>query len=199
MLGFVLVQAKLDGTRSRKGTSPFSAFPKEKERGNVLTSPTKTLSLPEKPTGKLPTGINLKNRTIMPFKVKVRKKTLYFKKDKEVVYVATADRGDQIGPDKIASFVAKASGANEAQVKAILGTMVSSVLTWIEEGHSVRLGDLGSFVPNVTCKSSRNPDHIEIKRTKVIFYPSKEMAASIRRFNLSVENPYSSAKEPKNR
>ena len=128
----------------------------------------------------------------MPFKVKVKKKTLYFKKDKEVVYVATADRGDQIGPDKIASFVAK------AQVKAILGTMVSSVLTWVEEGHSVRLGDLGSFVPNVTCKSSRDPGKIEIKRTKVIFYPSKEMAASIRRFNLSVENPYSSAKEPKN-
>lgn len=133
----------------------------------------------------------------MPVKVKIRKRTLYFKENKEVVYVATADRGDQIGPDKIAHLVAKTAGANEAQVKAILGTLVDSVIAWVEEGHSVRLGDLGSFVPNVTCKSSRDPGKIEIKQTKLLFYPSQKFARKIRNITLSAENAYPSAKEPK--
>ena len=135
----------------------------------------------------------------MPVKVKIRKRTLYFKKNKEVVYVATADRGDQIGPDKIASLVAKTAGANEAQVKAILGTLVDSVIAWVEEGHSVRLGDLGSFVPNVTCKSSRDPGKIEIKQTKLLFYPSQKFARKIRNITLSSENTYPLAKEAGNR
>ena len=103
------------------------------------------------------------------------------------------------GTRPFSAFPKEKSGANEAQVKAILGTLVDSVISWVEEGHSVRLGDLGSFVPNVTCKSSRDPGKIEIKQTKLLFYPSQKFARKIRNITLSAENAYPPSKEPKNR
>ena len=134
----------------------------------------------------------------MPFRTKVKKKTLYLTKEKREVYVITADRGGGINADKIAAFVSRETGAREAQVKMILNSIVGSIITWLEEGHAVRVGDLGSFVPSVTCKSSDDPSKVEIKQKKLNFYPSKLLAEKIRGFNLTTENPYTFSTEQEN-
>ena len=71
----------------------------------------------------------------MPFRTKVKKKTLYFTKEKKEVYVITADRGGGINADKIAAFVSRETGAREAQVKMILNSIVGSIITWLAAAH----------------------------------------------------------------
>ena len=92
----------------------------------------------------------------MGVSVTVQKRVLKFTENEKTVYVAKAQRGDVIMPDKIAKYVAKDTGAPQAQVKMILDTLVESMMDWIEEGHGVKLGNFGSFMP--TAKSARAGD-----------------------------------------
>lgn len=128
----------------------------------------------------------------MPVNVKVRKRTLYFTEEKKEIYVAEADRGNVIGPDKIAELIAKDTGARPAQVKMILNTLTDSMIAWIEEGHGVKLGNFGSFMPSVKSASNEDPSKVGVKRTKLTFYPSKTLADKVREVNISTENPYNS-------
>lgn len=93
----------------------------------------------------------------MPLDVKIEKKTLNFTDDKKEVYVASADRNGVIDSDKIAQEVALDTGARPAQVKMILNTLNDRMLAWLEEGHGVRFGKLGSFLPSVRARAGRLP------------------------------------------
>ena len=124
--------------------------------------------------------------------VKVRKKVLHFTKEKKEIYVAQADRGDVIGPDKIAELIAKDTGARPAQVKMILNTLTDSMISWIEEGHGVKLGNFGSFMPSVKSASNEDPDKVGVKRMKLTFYPSKDLWKKVNEVAYSTENLLSS-------
>lgn len=126
----------------------------------------------------------------MPIQLITKKKTLHFTKEKKEVYVATPDRGDIITPDKIAQFVAQDTGARVAQVKMILNSLTNSMLAWIEEGHGVRLGNLGSFLPSVKCSSSENSDEVEVKKVKLTFIASKELREKVKNVKYNMENIY---------
>lgn len=124
----------------------------------------------------------------MGINVKVAKKVLHFTKEKKEIYVAKADRGDVIGPEKIAELIAKDTGARPAQVKMILNTLTDSMITWLEEGHGVKLGNFGSFMPSVKSASSENPDEVGVKRMRLTFYPSKDLYTKVGAISYSKES-----------
>ena len=134
-------------------------------------------------------------QTIMGLNLKVKKRVLNFTKEKKEVYVATPERGNTIDAEKIAELIAQDTGARPAQVKMILDTLIDSMMTWLEEGHGVQLGSFGSFMPSVKCKSSDDPDEVSVKRTKLVFYPSKELVARVGAISYSTENGYRTAED----
>lgn len=134
----------------------------------------------------------------MAVSVEVKKQVLHFTDDKKEIYVASADRGDVIDTDKIAQFVAQDTGARPAQVKMILSSLIDSMMSWIEEGHGVRLGNFGSFLPSVKSDSSENPDEVGVKRMRLSFRPTKELTTRLGRVSISIENAYKSGSSTDN-
>ena len=124
----------------------------------------------------------------MGMNVKIRKKILNFTKEKKQIYVAQADRGDVIDADKIAALIAQDTGARPAQVKMILNTLTDSMITWLEEGHGVKLGNFGSFMPSVKSDSSEDPNEVGVKRMRLTFYPSKDLSKRVGAISYSKES-----------
>ena len=124
----------------------------------------------------------------MGVNVKIRKRTLNFTEEKKQIYVAEADRGDVIDAKKIAQLIAQDTGARPAQVEMILNSLTNSMITWLEEGHGVKLGNFGSFMPSVKSASNEDPDKVGVKRLKLTFYPSKALWKRVNEVSYSTEN-----------
>ena len=124
----------------------------------------------------------------MGVNIKTQKKVLHFTQEKKEIYVAKVERGDVIGPDKIAELIAKDTGARPAQVKMILNTLTDSMITWLEEGHGVKLGNFGSFMPSVRSDSNEDPEKVGVKRMRLTFYPSKDLYTKVGAISYSKES-----------
>ena len=124
--------------------------------------------------------------------VKIRKRTLNFTEEKKQIYVAEADRGDVIDAKKIAQLIAQDTGARPAQVEMILNSLTNSMITWLEEGHGVKLGNFGSFMPSVRSASSEDPEEVGVKRVRLTFYPSKDLSKKVGSIGYSKESLKSS-------
>lgn len=80
---------------------------------------------------------------------------------------------------EVASRIAKRSTMHAADIKAVLSALEQTVGDALANGHSVRLGDLGSF--RLTCTAANGEDSPELVTTKnvdklrVRFTPSGTM------------------------
>ena len=134
----------------------------------------------------------------MPLDVKIEKRTLNFQEDKKEVFVAVPDRNGVIDTDKMARVIAKDTGARPAQVKMILTSLQDNMMEWLEEGHGVRFGGLGSFLPSVRSKSADNADDAEVKRVRITFMPSRELSRRVANISINTvsdEKPASGSTE----
>jgi predicted histone-like DNA-binding protein len=133
----------------------------------------------------------------MGVNVKIRKKVLNFTEEKKEIYVAEADRGDVIDAKKIAKLIAQDTGARPAQVEMILNSLTNSMITWLEEGHGVKLGNFGSFMPSVRSDSNEDPEKVGVKRMRLTFYPSKDLYTKVGAISYSKESlKYSEEETP---
>lgn len=121
----------------------------------------------------------------MPLEVKKTKRTLNYTNEKREVYVPSTVRHGVIESDKIAEEIAVDTGTRPAQVKMILNTLNDRIMAWLEEGFGVRLGKLGSILPSVRSKAGLTAEEAEVKRVRVIFYPSREMSNRVSKINIS--------------
>lgn len=121
----------------------------------------------------------------MPIDVKIEKRTLNFTKEKKEIYVASADRNGTIDTEKMAKVIAKDTGARPAQVTMILNSLVENMMDWLEEGHGVRLGTLGSLLPSVRSQSGETADEAGVKKVKVTFFPSRELSSRVANININ--------------
>lgn len=115
----------------------------------------------------------------MALDIKIEKRTLNFSEDKKEVFVAKADRNGVIDTEKMAKVIAKDTGARPAQVKMILTSLQDNMMEWLEEGHGVRFGDIGSFLPSVKSKSADSADDAEVQRVKVTFIPNRKFSRKV--------------------
>lgn len=124
----------------------------------------------------------------MALDVKKAKRKLNYRDDKKEVFVVTADRNGVIDTDKMAKEIAVDTGARPAQVKMILDTLTDRMVAWLEEGHGVRFGKLGSFLPSVRSKSADSAEDAEVTRVRVVFYPNRTLARRVADININTVN-----------
>ena len=75
----------------------------------------------------------------------------------------------------IAARIERTSTVSSADIKAVLDALQYEVREQIKAGHSVRLGDLGSFRPTIACRGMDKAEDLtvrNIKRVRVQFTPS---------------------------
>lgn len=87
--------------------------------------------------------------------------------------------GGTLTLSEVANRIAKRSTMHTADIKAVLSALEQTVGDALTSGHSVRLGDLGSF--RITCTTTHGEDDPklvtakQVKRLRVCFTPSTAM------------------------
>ena len=101
-----------------------------------------------------------------------------FKLDKKQYYPQIAP-ATPIGLNDVAAQIEKQSTVSLADIKGVLDALEQTMGDALTSGHSVRLGDLGSF--RITCTTTHGEDAPElvttkqVKRLRVRFTPSAVM------------------------
>ncbi len=110
-----------------------------------------------------------------------------------VRYIKNATTGDKLyfpqavlsGTMKltdVATEVEKRSTVSSADVKAVLDALQFEVRQALADGHTVRLGDLGSFRPTLSAQGADDVKKATtslIKRVRVRFTPSAALQAEL--------------------
>lgn len=108
---------------------------------------------------------------------------------RQKVYYAQVARVRPLTLDKIAELIEKRSTVSSADIKAVLDALQFEILNALEEGFSVRLGDVGSFRATLTSRSAESAEAFlpsNIKRVRVQFSPSGTMLEEMALDRLSI-------------
>ena len=101
---------------------------------------------------------------------------------RQKVYYAQVARVRPLTLDKIAELIEKRSTVSSADIKAVLDALQFEILNALEEGFSVRLGDVGSFRATLTSRSADSAEAFlpsNIKGIRVTFTPSSKLRADL--------------------
>lgn len=120
----------------------------------------------------------------MAIKYKVEQTKVGFGRDKSEAYVGRIQLGDTVSTEKLEEQVALRTMLPQNVVHTVFGNIVDSVIHFIEEGHGVRLGELGILRPSITTKSADKDEDVAITGLRVKYWQSKKMRQTVD--NLSV-------------
>ena len=122
----------------------------------------------------------------MAIRYKKKKITLCFDKDNKVEkYVAANVLVGSINYNKLCDEVNQRTGIHRAMVDVVLKGVQDTMVSFIEEGFSVKLGEFGSFRPAINAESQNSVEDVNantIVRRKIVFTPGnsfKEMLGSV--------------------
>lgn len=101
-------------------------------------------------------------------------------RDKEAApkYYATAQKASNIDLDNIAQRIAFATTATRADVMAVITATIDYLMDDLKAGHSVNLGELGTFRIMINSKGAVTADDFTsdlIKSAHVRYFPSKKI------------------------
>lgn len=121
----------------------------------------------------------------MAIRYKKKQITLCFDKENKVEkYVAANVLVGSINYSKLCDEVNQRTGIHRAMVDVVLKGVQDTMVSFIEEGFSVKLGEFGSFRPAINAESRDNIEDVNantIIRKKIVFTPGsafKEMLGS---------------------
>lgn len=112
--------------------------------------------------------------------VKYRKRKIVLQFDKEnplSKYVATNVIIGSIGYNKLCDEVNQRTGMHRGIVDVVLKGVQDTMISFLEEGFSVKLGEFGSFHPSIQAKSQDKEEDVDsdtISRVKIIFTPGNK-------------------------
>lgn len=92
--------------------------------------------------------------------------------------------------DKIVDLIEKRSTVSSADVKAVLDALQYEIKNALEDGKSVRLGDLGSFRPTIASRSAGSAEEFlpsNIKAVRVQFTPSSKLKSDLAIDRVSIQ------------
>lgn len=111
----------------------------------------------------------------MSIKYRKRKYTLSFDKENKVQkYVATNVLVGNVAYSKLCNEVNQRTGIHRSMVDIVLAGVQDTMVAFIEEGLSVRLGNFGSFRPSLKAESQDSPENVDastVVRKKIVFTP----------------------------
>lgn len=114
----------------------------------------------------------------MPLGYKVQKKTFGFDKTKTEKYVATAQRNHTVSYEDILQEVAKQSRLSGGEVYSAIEALINVSITFMKQGHGVKLGDFGIFKPTFSAQSQETAENAtaeSITRKRILFQPGKKL------------------------
>ena len=121
----------------------------------------------------------------MALKYVVKKTTFGFDDTKAEKYVARPCNVVNVDFKMLCDQVTKVGFVPRGTVKAVLDGLIDSLITYMEIGASVNLGEFGTFRPSFGCKSQENAEEVTaetLKNRKIIFTPGnllKNMIKSV--------------------
>ena len=135
----------------------------------------------------------------MALKYVVKKTTFGFDDTKAEKYVARPFNVVNVDFKMLCDQVTKVGFVPRGTVKAVLDGLIDSLITYMEIGASVNLGEFGTFRPSFGCKSQENAEEVTaetLKNRKIIFTPGnllKNMIKSVSIQKLGADRTSSSA------
>ena len=108
---------------------------------------------------------------------------------KQLQYYAQVSPVTPVTLDQIVELIEKRSTVTSADVKAVLDALQFEVRNALVDGKSVRLGDLGSFRPTLSCRASLSAEAFtaaNLKGVRVRFTPSARMETELKLDRVSV-------------
>ena len=121
----------------------------------------------------------------MALKYVVKKTTFGFDKEKAEKYVARPFNVVTVDFKMLCDQVTKVGFVPRGIVKSVLDGLIDSLITYMEIGASVNLGEFGTFRPSFGCKSQDDAKEVTtetLKNRKIIFTPGslfKDMIKSV--------------------
>ena len=106
---------------------------------------------------------------------------------KVVRYFPGVDHVSPVDVDRLCADIEHSTSLSEADVKAVINAMQYHIVRYLQQGNSVRLGDLGSFRPTVSAASVTDPKDVKVelvKNVRVRFTPSGRIARELDRKNV---------------
>lgn len=110
----------------------------------------------------------------MALKYVVKKTTFGFDKNKAEKYVARPFNVVTVDFKMLCDQVTRVGFVPRGTVKSVLDGLIDSLITYMEIGASVSLGEFGTFRPSFGCKSQDNEKGVTaetLKNRKIIFTP----------------------------
>ncbi len=132
----------------------------------------------------------------MALDVKVKKMVLNFTEEKSELYVASAQRGKVVEHRSLVKQVAYESGQNRAVISAVISALTEALMTYLNEGHGVRMDGFGTFYPTVESRSSKDANEVGVKRVRISFNPCKEFRTQVGGISVATENEFTKASQP---
>lgn len=123
----------------------------------------------------------------MALKYRRVKKTFGFDKSKTEKYVVVPERATPVEFEYLCEQIALISGVNKGMVRATLYGLVSSMKTFIQQGHTVQVEGFGSFIPSFNARSSlveKDANAESIRKMKLRFVPCAELREMMERVRM---------------
>lgn len=102
----------------------------------------------------------------MALKYVVKKTTFGFDDTKAEKYVARPFNVVNVDFKMLCDQVTKVGFVPRGTVKAVLDGLIDSLITYMEIGASVNLGEFGTFRPSFGCKSQENAEEVTAETLK---------------------------------
>ena len=134
----------------------------------------------------------------MAVKFKVVQKVNPIKKDDPAKYYAQAEVSGDVTLETLARRIAKASMATRGDVLGVITSLVDEIIESLEEGNSIKLGDLGRMRVSLSSSGMEKADEVSarnIRKGKIIFTPSVMLKDRINRISFRQNVPPEAAKE----
>ncbi|MEK6482279.1 HU family DNA-binding protein [Catalinimonas sp. 4WD22] len=100
-----------------------------------------------------------------------------------VKYYASTVLDGEVGLLELCQEIEKTSTVSEADIMAVLTSLVSVIPDKLTQSKIVRLGDLGSFRPSIGSNGVETEEEVNkstIKSNKVIFTPGKRVSKAMK-------------------
>lgn len=119
----------------------------------------------------------------MAIRYKKKQITLCFDKENKVEkYVAANVLVGNISYKKLCDEVCQRTGMHRGIVDVILKGLQDSMIAYMEEGFSVKLGEFGAFHPSINAKGQDSMDDVTahtIIRRKIVFTPGSRFKSML--------------------
>ncbi len=104
-------------------------------------------------------------------------------KNSPLKYYASTVVDGEVGLLEICQEIEKISTVSEADIMAVLTSLVSIVPDKLTKSNVVRLGDLGSFRPSIGSHGMAKEEEVSansIKSNKILFRPGKRLKKAMK-------------------